>query len=136
MMERKAWENLAAARLLLEAEDPCPNAAASRAYYAAYQACWAAMVHEEGIEPPEVRPGSKYFRHADLPHEARDAGVLDERESKLLADLCDLRVEADYYEDVDVTVEEVGGALQRVDSLVRGLVGEEADLSLRSVLEE
>lgn len=27
MMERKAWENLAAARLLLQGEDPCLNAA-------------------------------------------------------------------------------------------------------------
>jgi uncharacterized protein (UPF0332 family) len=135
-MERKAWENLEAARLLLQGEDPCPNAAASRAYYAAYQACWAAMVRKKGIEPPEVRPGSTYFRHPDLPHEAREAGVLNERESKVLADLCDLRVAADYYEDVDVTVEEVREALQRADPLVRRLLEDEADFLLRSVLDE
>jgi hypothetical protein len=64
MMERKAWENLAAARTLLQGEEPCPNAAASRAYYAAYHACWVAMV-EAGNEPPEVRPGSVYFPHAE-----------------------------------------------------------------------
>ncbi|HYO66006.1 MAG TPA: HEPN domain-containing protein [Archangium sp.] len=126
MMDRKAWENLAAARLLLQGEEPCSNAAASRVYYAAYQACWAAMV-EEGLEPPEVRPGSTYFPHADLPHEARQAGVLDERESQALADLYDLRVTADYYEDEDVTAEDVAGALQGADALVRSLLGEEAE---------
>jgi uncharacterized protein (UPF0332 family) len=126
MMERKAWENLAAAHFLSQGEDPCSNAAASRVYYAAYQACWAAMV-KRGMEPPEVRPASTYFPHARLPHEARQAGVLDERESKDLADLYDLRVAADYYEDVDVTVEEVREALQVADFLVRRLLGEEAE---------
>lgn len=45
MDERKAWENLEAAERLLQGE-PSPNAAASRAYYAAYQACWVAMERE------------------------------------------------------------------------------------------
>lgn len=122
-MERKAWENLAAAHTLLRGEEPCSNAAASRVYYAAYQACWAAMVGR-GMEPPEVRPGSTYFPHAHLPHEARQARVLDEQESKALAGLYDMRVAADYYEDEDVTVEEVRDALAVADSLVRRLLGE------------
>ena len=80
-MERKAWENLAAARVLLEVEDPCPNAAASRAYYAAYHACWHAM-NEAGITTPEVRAGIYYFLHDPLPYEARRAGVLDDQASE------------------------------------------------------
>jgi hypothetical protein len=90
---------------------------------------------ERGVEPPEVRPGVTYFRHEDLPHEAREAGVLNERESKELANLCDLRVAADYYDD-DVTVEEVNDVLQGADSLIRRLSGEAADSLLRSQLEE
>jgi hypothetical protein len=90
-MERKARENIAAARILLkEEEDACPNAAVSRAYYAAYQACWVAMV-QKGHEAPEARPGASYFPHAKMPHLARDAGVIDDRQSRALAGLYDLR---------------------------------------------
>src|SRR5687767_2692006 len=103
-MERKAWENLAAARVLLDDEDPCPNAAASRAYYAAYHACWFAM-NEAGIPTPEVRPGVCYFVHEPLSYEARRIGVLGDRAGEELLDLLKLRVIADYLEE-DVTVDE------------------------------
>jgi uncharacterized protein (UPF0332 family) len=122
-MERKAWENLAAARVLLDDEDPCPNAAASRAYYAAYHACWFAM-NEAGIPTPEVRPGVYYFIHEPLPYEASQAGVLENWASEWLFDLRELRVAADYLEE-DVTVDEAREALEAATTIVRHVLGEE-----------
>lgn len=122
-MERKAWENLAAARVLLDEEDPCPNAAASRAYYAAYHACWHAM-NASGIPTPEVRPGVYYFLHEPLPADALGVGVLDERASEDLEWLINLRVVADYLED-ELTVDVVRRAVEKATRLVRRLVGEE-----------
>jgi len=122
-MERKAWENLAAARVLLDDEDPCPNAAASRAYYAAYHACWHAM-NEVGIPTPEVRPGVCYFLHDSLPYEARRAGVLDDQASEGLYDLVRLRVAADYLEE-DLTVELARKALVTATAIIQRVLGEE-----------
>ncbi|WNG36301.1 HEPN domain-containing protein [Archangium violaceum] len=122
-MERKAWENLAAARVLLDVEDPCPNAAASRAYYAAYHACWHAM-NEAGIPTPEVRSGVYYFLHEPLPYEAHRTGVLDDRASQGLFDLRELRIAADYLEE-DVTVEEAREALEAATVIVQHVLGEE-----------
>jgi uncharacterized protein (UPF0332 family) len=122
-MERKAWENLAAARVLLEIEDPCPNAAASRAYYAAYHACWHAM-NEAGIPTPEVRPGVYYFLHDPLPGDALEVGVLDRQAGKALRWLSELRVVADYLGD-ELTVELVKRALEKATAFVQRLLGEE-----------
>ncbi|HEX8437612.1 hypothetical protein [Archangium sp.] len=122
-MERKTWENLAAARVLLDDEDPCPNAAASRAYYAAYHACWHAM-NAVGIPTPEVRPGVYYFLHEPLPHEAYRAGILDTSASDVLTGLADMRVTADYLED-ELTVEQVRTAVELAAAFVRHLLGEE-----------
>ncbi|WP_257456820.1 hypothetical protein [Archangium lipolyticum] len=122
-MDRKAWENLAAARVLLDEEDPCPNAAASRAYYAAYHACWHAM-NEVGIPTPEVRPGVCYFLHDALPYEAFRAGVLDAQASEGLYDLVRLRVAADYLEE-ELTVELAMRALETATAIVRWVLGEE-----------
>jgi uncharacterized protein (UPF0332 family) len=122
-MERKAWENLAAARVLLEIEDPCPNAAASRAYYAAYHACWHAM-NEVGVPTSEVRPGVYYFLHEPLPGDALAVGVLDPQASEELGWLANLRVAADYVAD-DLTVELVRKALETASSFVQRLLGEE-----------
>ncbi|QRK05784.1 HEPN domain-containing protein [Archangium violaceum] len=122
-MERKAWENLAAARVLLDVEEPCPNAAASRAYYAAYHACWHAM-NEVGIPTPEVRSGVYYFLHEPLPYEARRTGVLDDWTSQELFDLRELRIAADYLEE-DVTVEDAWEALKAATVIVRHVLGEE-----------
>ncbi len=122
-MERKAWENLAAARVLLDVEEPCPNAVASRAYYAACHACWHAM-NEAGFPTPEVRPGVYYFLHEPLPYEARKAGVLDDQSSEGLYDLAWLRVVADYLEE-DVTVERARKALETATVIVQRVLGEE-----------
>ena len=121
-MERKAWENLAAARVLLDDEDPCPNAAASRAYYAAYHACWFAM-NEAGIPTPEVRPGVYYFVHEPLSYETCQAGVLESWAGEWLFELRELRVAADYLEE-DVTVDEAREALEAATTIVRHVLGE------------
>jgi uncharacterized protein (UPF0332 family) len=122
-VERKAWENLDAARVLLQWEEPCPNASVSRAYYAVYHACWSRM-NEAGFETPEVRPGVFYFQHGDLPSEVLEAGVLDSRASDELEDLRELRVTADYFPE-DLTAEQAEHALRTADALVRRLLGEE-----------
>ena len=101
-MDRKAHENLEAARLLLAQEHACTNAAASRAYYAAYQACWAAMV-DRGIPVPQTERG-EYFPHKMLPSQARRAGLFrDEDEQEDLIFLESQRVVADYSQE-DVTL--------------------------------
>ena len=122
LMDRKAWENLEAARVLLGQKDPCTNAAASRAYYAAYHACWSAM-NERHIRTPEVRPGVHYFQHDKLPWEALQRRVLDRGASRDLEELRELRVTADYFED-DLTVSEVTRALERANAFVRSLLKE------------
>lgn len=122
-MERKAWENLAAARVLLDVEDPCPNAAASRAYYAAYHACWHAM-NEAGFPTPEVRRGIHYFMHDSLPYEALGAGVFDEQASEGLFNLRELRAAADYMEE-ELTVEHARKALELATAIVQQVLGEE-----------
>jgi len=62
-MIEKARENLRAAGCLID--EGCPNAAASRAYYAAYQACWWAL-EKTGEEPPEPRPGERWWPHKEI----------------------------------------------------------------------
>ena len=96
-MERKAIENLEAARLLMTGDDPCPNAAASRAYYAAYQACWALLVAED--HRPEKSDRGTYFPHKTLPEIAVRTGVLTKMEGDQLEFLESQRVVADYFED-------------------------------------
>jgi uncharacterized protein (UPF0332 family) len=121
-MDRKARENLAAARALLSLEDACPNAAASRAYYAAYHACWFVM-NERGIDTPEVRAGDRYFPHKDLPDEALQVGILNEQASKDLSWLRDQRVLADYFEE-ELTVEQVDEDVKTAEAFVQRLIGE------------
>ena len=96
-MADKAWENLEAAERLLEGTAPCTNASTSRAYYAAYQACWAAMV-SAGHSVPTLAAGA-YFPHKTLPTLAEDASVLDDLRAEDLRLLEGRRVKADYFED-------------------------------------
>lgn len=95
-MSDKACENLAAAGVLAESGD-MNNASASRAYYAAYQACWFGMI-SEGYPVPVTDRG-QYFPHKELPDLAREAGVLTEEQAEDLEHLEQLRVKADYYGD-------------------------------------
>ncbi len=97
-MERKAIENLEAARLLMANEaDPCPNAATNRAYYAAYQACWA-LLTEKGVHPQRTERGT-YFPHKALPEIAVNARVLTAQQGDQLEFLESQRVIADYFAD-------------------------------------
>ena len=63
-MERKAYENLSASQTLADLDDRCPNAATTRAYYAAYQAVWFRL-EGAGIEVP-AESGKRYFRHEEI----------------------------------------------------------------------
>lgn len=96
-MQRKATENLRAAITLLAMREPATNAATARAYYAAYHAAWAGMITEG--HPVPRSDGRRYFRHAALPHEALQAGLLDFDLEEDLVHLRETRVVADYAED-------------------------------------
>jgi len=96
-MKSKALENLRAARDLLESETPSPNAAATRAYYAAYHACWYRL-QEDGYETPEYG-GRRYWRHDSFPREILKAGILDEDGADDVSFLYSKRVTADYFPD-------------------------------------
>jgi uncharacterized protein (UPF0332 family) len=96
-MRRKAIENLRAAGDLLSSETPSPNAAATRAYYAAYHACWYRL-QEEGYDPPP-RAGGRYWRHDSFPREILRAGIADEENSENVRFLYSKRVIADYFPD-------------------------------------
>jgi uncharacterized protein (UPF0332 family) len=121
-VDRKARENLVAAKLLLDREDPCTNAAASRAYYAAYHALWS-LLEESGEEAPEVRPGARYFPHqAGGEHESiADAAdrcrALTSEEILDLERLWDFRVKADYHPD-DVVAEEAQACIETAIAIV------------------
>lgn len=95
-LDEKALENIEAAERLLPDEDgrdALPNAAASRAYYAAYLAiayramCWGYRFTD--------RSGT-YYRHDTLPEDAVAWGVLDPRLAARLRELYHLRLAADY----------------------------------------
>lgn len=118
----KSRENLSAAKLLLGSDDHL-NACVSRAYYAAYQACWSAMV-VEGHEPTPSDRGGAYFRHATLPKEAREVGVLNADQSIDLGLLERWRVVADYWDDL-LTKEQAKLACDLADGLVNALVDED-----------
>lgn len=121
-MERKARENLSAARVLAQADDPCPNAAVSRAYYAAYQACWVGM--EDGGRHPD--PNDGYFKHATFPADARANRVVDADQEAGLEELRDMRVQADYYRD-DITQERALECVELATELVVAMLGGEDD---------
>lgn len=118
-LDRKAEENLDAARLLLDREDPLPNAACSRAYYAAYQACWVAMT-DRGIEVPE-RASGRYFDHKNLPFEAAREGLLTDDEREDLEELESQRVVADYHDD-ELTAEQAKPMLLNAEKLLGKLL--------------
>lgn len=114
-MERKAQENLEAALVLLSQENPFPNAACSRAYYAAYQACWVAMV-DAGVTVP-ADDGKAYFRHKDLPSQAREREVLTQDQQEDLEHLEATRINADYRED-ELTLEDARTIVALAEVLV------------------
>jgi hypothetical protein len=128
-MDRKARENLDAARHLLELEEPCSNAAATRAYYAAYHAVWARL-QELGEQVPEVRPGARYFPHRpskdleSIGDTAERLGALADAEIADLEILWAYRVKADYKPD-DVVDAEARECIRASDRIVQRLSGGE-----------
>lgn len=120
-MERKACENLSAASTLANLDDPCPNGATTRAYYAAYQAVWSKL-EERDVPVPEVRPGVEYFRHDEVGPLAQEHQLLDQRLAVLFEDLREARVKADYYVD-DCTQEEAREYVQNAKVIVESLLG-------------
>jgi hypothetical protein len=121
--DEKARESLEAAdRLLSTVQDtelPLHNAAASRAYYAAYQAV-ADRAQQVGIRFDGSR--SDYYRHDTLPYLARDWRILDDDQSDELIFLHGLRVKADYMED-QVGYDEASTAADSARRLVVALLG-------------
>lgn len=123
--DEKARESLEAVERLLSRSDdgvlePLSNAAASRAYYAAYLAV------ADRAQLDGVRFDSRdehYYRHDTLPEHARAWGILSEDTSDDLVFLRDLRVKADYFEDMvhyDEASEAQTVATGLVSSLLRG----------------
>jgi uncharacterized protein (UPF0332 family) len=97
-LQEKAIENLEAADRLLDTRngdvEPLNNAAASRAYYAAYVA-----VADRVLRSGRVLPEKGYFRHDSFPDDAFHCGLLTNELREMLVWLRDLRVKADYEED-------------------------------------
>lgn len=123
-MERKARENLSAAETLVGSSDPCPNAATSRAYYAAYQALWWKL--EERGEEATDRRGVVYFRHDEVARLAQQVGLFDKHLAVLFDELREARTKADYYAADDCTQEEAQENVGSAQELIGALIGSEA----------
>lgn len=114
--DEKAFENLEAMIRLLPDEtgrEGLHNAAASRAYYAAYHAV-AHVAQRDGIEFTSERC---YYRHDTLPDDALGWGILDDEQRLDLSELLGLRIKADY-DEAPVELDEAS----RADQVARGLV--------------
>lgn len=123
-LDEKARENLeAAARLLPDEEgsvDALANAAASRAYYAAYLAVAdSALRRRRAFTDRDM----VYYRHDTLPDDAFAWRLVDDDARDDLRWLRDLRIKADYYED-QVSHEEACEALEVAQALVHLSLGE------------
>jgi uncharacterized protein (UPF0332 family) len=125
--DEKARENLEATERLLPDEDGArdglANAAAARAYYAAYHAV-ADSAQQSGI--PFTAGAREYYQHDRLPSDVLAWGLLDADGCDDLRLLYDRRVKADYYEDL-VELEEASEALDIARDLVSRLLREEAE---------
>jgi uncharacterized protein (UPF0332 family) len=116
--DEKARENLEAVERLLPDEngyiDALSNAAASRAYYAAYLAIADnAQQRRRGY----TDRASTYYRHDSFPDDARAWGILDHDESDDLRWLYNLRIKADYHVD-QVSHEEASEAFEVAKKLL------------------
>lgn len=122
-MEETAKQNLEAAERLCELGDALPKPAVSRAYYAAYHAVWAELVHRR--EPVPDYDGKRYFRHPDLPGLARARGVLSDDLMDKLENLHGSRLKADYWEDM-IYAEDATAYVAIASEIVRGVLDGEA----------
>lgn len=117
-MDEKAKENIEAVERLVSTgtgdDLPLCNAAASRAYYAAYLAV-ADLAQREGRRFDSTQ--SEYYRHDTLPENAQRWTILDADLRDDLSWLRDLRVKADYWED-QVSYEEASEAASVAERFV------------------
>ena len=120
-MKERAYENLKAAAMLAKDADVFPNAATTRAYYAAYLACWW-QLNQKGERTPVTEDGDEYFPHKKIADLARRRCVLDDDLAEKLDYLRDQRVRADYYPD-GVAPAEARAAVADAELLVSHLVG-------------
>ena len=120
-LDEKARENLEAADRLLSTETDLPlhNAAASRSYYAAYQAV-ADRAQQIGIA--FTGQTADYYRHDSFPSVARDSQLINDDQSDELSLLYGLRVKADYMED-QVDLDEASGAADSARRILEALLG-------------
>ncbi len=120
----KARENLEAVERLLPDDsgelDALSNAAASRAYYAAYLAVAHAAQRSRRDFTHDDRD---YYRHDRLPEDAHQWGLVDADGSDDLRWLYGLRVKADYFED-HVSLEEASQAFDVAKRLVGAVLAE------------
>lgn len=124
-LAEKAKENLDAVDRLLETADgdldALANAAASRAYYAAYQAVVERAL-QSGLQP---LTGATYYRHDVLPDHAFHLQLLTYELRESLVWLRDLRVKADYQQD-QVEYDEASIASERAKRIVDAMLASEA----------
>lgn len=118
-LDEKAKENFEAVERLLSVDDggvlPLANAAASRAYYAAYLAVAdRALCEGRGFDST----GSEYYRHDTLPDNAVRWSIIDRDHGEDLSWLRDLRVKADYWQD-QVSYEEASEAASVAERFVQ-----------------
>ena len=100
-------------------QDALSNAAASRAYYAAYLAVAdRAQLSDRGMTSED----GTWYRHDRLPDDARAWGVLGEDDAETLSWLHGLRIKADYWEDL-VSLEEASNAFDAATRIVTALLG-------------
>ena len=109
-LDEKARENMEAAERLLSTVGgdlvPLANAAASRAYYAAYLTIADLAQRDRRAFDSSL---SEYYRHDTLPNNAFHWALIDDELREDLTWLRDLRVKADYWED-QVSQEEASEA--------------------------
>lgn len=124
IFKRKAAENYAAARQLVKT---APNAAATRAYYALYQAI-VGEFEEKGIKPEVVDPLAKFadqdedklqWRHSVVRQNGGLIG-LTPRESSAVRRAYDARIQADY-KSLCVDSEKVKSILDEISGILEGL---------------
>lgn len=116
MLKDKALENLAAGELLLDRG--LPNAAASRYYYAMYQAAVHRLV-QRGLVPGKIRSGALEWDHSMVENNATRLDD-DWRDRLLYRQMRGLRGEADYG-DGAVRSETLAGFRDAIADFVRRL---------------
>lgn len=120
---RKSERALKDAKKALVGNDPSPNNAANRAYYAIQHAVQTAILGEESV-PRKSNEGVRDFLSRNLVR----SGKLDSRFNRLYVDVTKTRIRADYAEDVnwnDASTA-VSQATQLVEAIQQILLAEQS----------